>query len=67
MQLSINIILKPVNVWIKFIKEHEKKILAVAICYDFKNKEHECKIEGFKKHLQKCSCFSYVKFIIKII
>ena len=30
----------------KFIKENEnKKILAVAICYDSKSKEHECKIE----------------------
>lgn len=30
----------------KFIKENEgRKILAVAICYDSKEKEHECKIE----------------------
>jgi hypothetical protein len=30
----------------KFIKENEdKKILAVAICYDSKQKEHNCKIE----------------------
>ncbi|MCI6189562.1 MAG: PD-(D/E)XK nuclease domain-containing protein [Clostridium sp.] len=33
----------------KFIKEHEdRKILAVAICYDSKKKEHECKIEVIK-------------------
>ena len=30
----------------KFLKENKnKKVLAVAICYDSKNKEHECKIE----------------------
>ncbi len=30
----------------KFIRENEgKKVLAVAICYDSKNKEHKCKIE----------------------
>ena len=31
---------------LKFIKENEeRKILAVAICYNSKTKEHECKIE----------------------
>ncbi len=30
----------------KFRKENEdKKILAVAICYDSKKKEHKCKVE----------------------
>ena len=30
----------------KFRKENDyKKILAVAICYDSKEKEHNCKIE----------------------
>lgn len=30
----------------KFRKEYKhKKVLAVAICYDSKNKEHSCKIE----------------------
>ena len=30
----------------KFRKENkDKKILAVAICYDLKTKEHKCKIE----------------------
>ena len=30
----------------KFIKENkDSKILAVAICYNSKTKEHECKIE----------------------
>ena len=30
----------------KFIKENVKnKILAVAICYDSKTKEHKCKVE----------------------
>ena len=30
----------------KLIKENEgRKILAVAICYKSKDKEHECKIE----------------------
>lgn len=34
----------------KFIKENEnKKILAVAICYNSKNKEHECKIIEIKE------------------
>lgn len=33
----------------KFIKEHEdRKILAVAICYNSKSKDHECKIEKIK-------------------
>ena len=33
----------------KFIQEHEgREILAVAICYDSKNKEHSCKIEKLK-------------------
>ena len=33
----------------KFIKEHEnRKILAVAICYDSKKKEHECIVELIK-------------------
>ena len=32
----------------KFIKENEgRKILAVAICYKSKAKEHECKVEEF--------------------
>ena len=31
----------------KFIKEHEN-VLAVAICYDSKSKEHSCKIEKIK-------------------
>lgn len=30
----------------KFIQENEgKKILAIAICYNSKSKDHECKIE----------------------
>ena len=29
----------------KFIQEHENNLLAVAICYDSKTKEHSCKIE----------------------
>ena len=30
----------------KFRKENEdRKVLAVAICYDSKEKEHKCKIE----------------------
>ena len=30
----------------KFRKEHkDRKVLAVAICYNSKNKEHHCKIE----------------------
>ena len=31
----------------KFKKENEgKKVLAVAICYDSKNKSHSCRIEN---------------------
>ena len=30
----------------KFRKEHkDRKVLAVAICYNSKNKEHHCKIK----------------------
>ena len=38
--------IKEKNYSMKFIKENEeRKILAVAICYNSKTKEHECKIE----------------------
>ena len=32
----------------KFIQEHENNLLAVAICYNSKTKEHSCKIERIK-------------------
>ena len=38
--------IKEKNYSMKFIKENEgRKILAVAICYNSKTKDHECKIE----------------------
>ena len=38
--------IKEKEYFMKFVKENEtRKILAVAICYDSKTKEHRCKIE----------------------